>query len=149
MSNLIKISTLAFSLLISSLAQAEETITDPSYFVGTWKLITAGPKLVVETKKSDVRLKETPYDYLLGSGNKSFDETWVFGPDGKFTLTAKDHRASGMITSTSTYIIENNMLKIAKIGRPGKYFTYKVHKREGDELIIRGGMEGYYTFKKQ
>lgn len=164
MPNLIKISVLVFCFLISSFTQAEETIIDPSSLTGTWKLITAGPKLKVETKKSDTRLKETPYSYLAGSGNKAFNETWKFAADGSFELTAADHRASGTITSTSTYKIEDNLLKIAKIGRPGKYFTYTVkqssfeHKEgdetfsvhlEDDEMIIRGGMEGYYTFKKQ
>ncbi len=159
MSNFIKFSALALTLLISPFAQAEESTIDvstldaptldASTFVGTWKLITAGPKLKVEPKKSDERLKKTPYSYLTGSGNKKFNEIWKFGQDGVFELTAKDHRASGTITTKSTYIFEDNMLKIAKVGRPGKFFTYKIHQKEGDDMILRGGMEGYYTFKKQ
>lgn len=149
MPNLIKTSVLAFSLLVGSFAQAEETITDASYFVGTWKLIAARPKLDQDTQAGDKKLKDTPFSYLAEGSKKKINETWKFSGDGSFELTSDDHRASSTITTKSTFIVENNTLKIGKVGRPGKFYNYKVHQRDGNDMILKGGMEGFYIFKKQ
>ena len=66
-----------------------------------------------------------------------------------YILTADDPRASSTITSKSIYRVEGNMLKIARIGRSGKYLTYQVIEREGDKMTLKGGMEGYHYFRKK
>lgn len=149
MSKFIKISVLAIGMLFNTFAQAKEPIPDASYFVGSWKLVTARAKLDVDKSKHDENLKDTPFAYLAGKSSKSFNETWEFFPDGRFELTALDHRASGTMTTKSKYAVENDTLKIEKVGRPGKFYRYIVFKRDGDNLVLKGGIEGYYFFTKQ
>ena len=74
-------------------------INDHAVFVGVWLLESTRPSMI--------------------NGSKETDEIWQFGADGTFKLTATDPRASGVITSASTYTVENNTLKIALIGRGG------------------------------
>ncbi len=149
MSKFITLSAMLIGLFCQNYAFAKEPIPDASYFVGTWKLVTARPKLDMDNSSHDKNLKDTPFAYLAGNSNKQFDETWEFFPDGTFALSAVDHRASGTITTKSIYEVENDTLKIGKVGRPGKFYRYIVYKREGNDLILKGGLEGYYFFTKQ
>jgi hypothetical protein len=128
---------------------AEEKIPDKSYFVGTWKLDAARPTLEVDLEKRNEKLKDSPYKYLAGEDEKKTQETWIFGDDGSFQLQFDDERAASGMTTKTTYRVENNTLKIAKLGRPGKFDSYKVYSREGNQMVLKGGVEGYYFFTKQ
>ena len=83
------------------------------------------------------------------NGSKETDEIWQFGAGGRFKLTATDPRASGVITSESTFNVENNTLKIALIGRAGKFYTFKLCVKDDVKMILFGGLEGFHFFSKK
>ncbi|MGR8936067.1 MAG: hypothetical protein ACU837_17070 [Gammaproteobacteria bacterium] len=136
-------------LLVAFNVNGDEAIPNKAYFVGTWKLDAARPTLEVDLEKRNENLKDTPYKYLAGDDVKKTSETWIFSEDGTFELKFDDNRAASDMTSKTTFTVENDTLKIAKIGRPGKFYAYKVHSREGNKMILKGGVEGYYFFTKQ
>jgi hypothetical protein len=149
MHKLIKFYTVLLGLFVVFSANAEESIPGKAYFVGTWKLDAARPTLEVNLDKRNEKLKDSPYKYLAGDDEKKTSETWIFSEDGTFQLKFDDDRASSDMTSKTTYIVEDDTLKISKVGRPGKFYIYKVHSREGNKMILKGGVEGYYFFSKQ
>lgn len=104
-------------------------ISNQAVFLGTWLL-------------ESTRVNMT-------DGNKQSNEIWQFNADGVFKLTATDHRASGTITSASTYKVVNNTLKIAQIGRAGRFFTYKVCAKNDTKITLFGGLEGFYFLVKK
>lgn len=145
----IKFYAALLGLLTAFSAAADEPIPNKDYFVGTWKLDAARPTLEVDLEKRNENLKDTPYKYLAGDDVKKTSETWIFGSDGSFQLKFDDDRAASDMTSKTTYTVEDNTLKIAKAGRAGKFYTYKVQSREGNKMVLKGGVEGYYFFSKQ
>lgn len=149
MRKLSKFYTVLLGLIVVFSANADEAIPDKTYFVGTWKLDAARPTLEVDLEKRNENLKDTPYKYLAGDDEKKTSETWIFSEDGSFQLKFDDDRAASDMTSKTTYMVENDTLKIAKVGRPGKFYSYKVHSRDGGKMILKGGVEGYYFFTKQ
>lgn len=104
-------------------------IANEAFFVGGWILESTRPTRT--------------------SGRKNTHEIWQFGADGGFKLTARDPRASDTITSKTSYAVENNTLKIARIGRPGKSYSYELCAEEDNKIILFGGIEGYHFFSKQ
>jgi hypothetical protein len=149
MHKLLKLYAMLLGALVFFSANADEAILDKTYFIGTWKLDAARPTLEVDLEKRNEKLKDSPYKYLAGEDEKKTSETWIFSRDGTLELKFDDDRASSDMTSRTTYSVEDDTLKIAKAGRPGKYYTYKVHSREGNKMILKGGVEGYYFFSKQ
>lgn len=140
---------LLFGIFAAFSVSAEEPITDKSYFVGAWKLEAARPTFEVALENRNEKLKDSPYKYLAGEDVKKTSETWIFGEDGSVQLKFDDDRAASEMTSKTTYQIENNTLKIAKVGRPGKFDSYKVYSRDGNKMVLKGGVEGFYFFSKQ
>ncbi|MGR9073950.1 MAG: hypothetical protein ACU833_12880 [Gammaproteobacteria bacterium] len=122
------LSSAAFSTL------AEVRLNDKSELVGVWQVVATTPYLDHEKKETD--------------------ETWEFKNNGQFELSAIDYRLnSTKMTTTTTYVVENGQLKIEKPGgQPGqkkKYYYYKVHEKEGNNMVLKGGMEGYYFLIKK
>jgi len=87
----------------------------------------------------------------LEMGRKQTQEIWEFTPDGTYRLTATDSRidATFAMSTESKYLIEQNTIKIEKPGRPGKYYLYKVHEQKGNEMVLQGGLEGFYFMRKK
>ncbi len=104
-------------------------IANEAVFVGTWVLESTRPTMI--------------------NGSKQTHELWQFGADGGFKLTARDPRASDTITSTTSFVVEDNTLKIARIGRPGKFYSYELCAKEDNKITLFGGIEGFHFFSKQ
>jgi hypothetical protein len=149
MNKILKLYAILLGLFVVFSANADESVSDKAYFVGTWKLDAARPTLEVDLEKRNEKLKDSPYKYLAGDDEKKTSEIWIFSEDGTFQLKFDDDRAASDMTSSTTYVVEDNTLKIAKVGRPGKYYAYKVHSRAGNKMVLKGGVEGYYFFSKQ
>ena len=148
MNKFVKISLFLIGLSVVLGVSAEQKSTDNVDITGTWTLQATRPKLEVNQDDRNKRLEETPFKYLAGEDKKKSSEVWVFKNNGDFELTFDDPRTSGTVTSKSTYSVEGDSLKIAKIGRAGKYYHYKILSKEDNKMTLKGGVEGYYFFSK-
>ncbi len=102
---------------------------DLTDIIGLWKVVATAPGIDRNRRKAD--------------------QQWEFKKDGTYILTAKDHRVSSTTFSTKAkFLVENNVIKIERAGRPGKYILYRVYDKKGPELILQGGLEGFYFLKK-
>ena len=114
-------------MLVVFNANAEVKIENTADIAGVWEVENTAP--------------------AMDKPKRTSHEVWTFNQDGTFKNSAKDHRNN--IETKSTYLIENGIIKIAKPGRPGKYFKYQVYEKEGSRMILKGGMEGFYFLVKQ
>ncbi|MGR8934599.1 MAG: hypothetical protein ACU837_09460 [Gammaproteobacteria bacterium] len=130
-----KQSKLAKMILVSSVlffsggVVAEGKIIDKSDIVGTWEVTGTAPSLDEPKRKST--------------------EEWEFAADGSFTLTSVEHRVNGRVESHSKYTVSSDTIKIDRPGRPGKYYTYEVQDKSAAEMVLKGGLEGFYFLKKK
>ncbi len=127
--NRLKIGVVLVFLLAAGNVLAAVEIKDKSEIVGTWVVEATAPSLKREKKPAD--------------------QTWEFRADGTVTIVSRPRWANSDIKQTTTYTIENNMIKIARPGRPGKFDRYKIHEKQGNEMVLKGGMEGYYFMVKK
>jgi Lipocalin-like domain len=149
MNKFVNISTFLITICVAFGVNAEQKASDNIDITGTWKLEAARPTLEkVKQDNRNKRLEDTPYKYLAVEDNKKNSEVWVFKKSGDFELTFDDPRTKGKTTSKTTYSVEGDSLKIAKLGRPGKFYRYKIISREANKLTLKGGLEGYYFFSK-
>ena len=149
MKKFVKISIFLIGLCVVLGVNAEQKPPDNIDITGTWKLQAARPTLEVKKEENrNKRLEETPYAYLAVEDKKKNSEVWVFKKNGNFELTFDDPRTKGTTTSKTTYTVEGDNLKIAKLGRPGKFYLYKIFSKEGNKMTLKGGLEGYYFFSK-
>lgn len=123
----------AFNLLalagVFSPAMAEVAIKDISEIAGTWKLESVAAALD-KPKVDENRL-------------------WEFRPDGVVVTSGYNRHFKTNDHHEFTFKIANGKIMTDDPGRPGKTIDYSVYKKEGDELILKGGIEGFYFFKKQ
>lgn len=110
-------------------AAAEGKIKDKSDIVGVWEVTGTAP--------------------ALNEPKRSSTEEWKFEQDGSFTLTSVEHRVNGRVESHSQYTVDDGTIKIDRPGRPGKYITYEVHDKSASEMVLKGGLEGFYFLKKK
>ena len=147
MNRSLKFYMVLLALFVAFGANAEKMTFSKDDFVGSWKLYVARPSLEVNREERNKKLEDTPFKYLAGDDEKKNNEVWTFKSDGTFELLFDDPRASSNMTSRSSYIVEGDTLKIAKIGRVGKYSLYKVISMESNKMILKSGV--YYFFTKQ
>ncbi len=121
---ILNIGALVVMLLVTGNALAAVELKDKSVIEGIWIVEATAPSL--QTKK------------------KPADQTWQFRGDGTVTIISKPHWANSAIKQTTTYTIENNLIKIARPGRPGKFDRYQVYEKQGNNMVLKGGMEGFY-----
>ncbi len=149
MNKFVKISILLFGLSAIFGVNAEQNSSGNIDITGTWNLQAARPTLEVNQENRNKRLKDTPFKYLAGEDNKKNSEVWLFKKNGAFELTYDDPRTSAPATSKTTYFVEGDSLKIAQLGRAGKYYIYKILNKEGNKMTLKGGIEGYYFFTRK
>lgn len=115
--------------LAVNVATADVLLKDTSELIGTWKLEFVA----------------------LGLNKPKIEENriWEFRPDG--TVVTQGHNRHFNIKDHYEwkYRIIDGKIAADDPGRPGKTIDYSVYKKEGNELILRGGIEGFYFFKKQ
>lgn len=123
---------LAFILLLSPLGgmvQAEVALKDKSEILGIWLLESVAPGL----EKS--RIPE--------------NRTWEFRADGVLVTSGYNRHFGRDDTQQFKYQIVNGKIQADFPGRPGKTLDYAVYERSGDTMILQGGLEGFYFFKKK
>ena len=77
------------------------------------------------------------------------NRTWEFGIDGKIVTSGYNRHFKANDRHEWTYHVQDGKIVTDDPGRPGKTIDYSVYKLEGNELILKGGLEGFYFFKKQ
>jgi len=77
------------------------------------------------------------------------NRTWEFRPDGVIVTSGYNRHFKTNDHHEWKYNIVNGKIVADDPGRPGKTIDYSVYKKEGNELILKGGLEGFYFFKKQ
>lgn len=128
-SKFIKLSLMLGVLFFAGGVAAEGKIADKSDIVGSWEVTGTAP--------------------ALDEPKRNSTEQWDFKEDGSFTLTSVEHRVNGRVESHSTYAIDHGNIKIERPGRPGKYFIYEVHDKSASEMVLKGGLEGFYFLRKK
>jgi hypothetical protein len=112
-----------------SVAMAEVKLTDISEIAGTWKL---------ESVAAAIDKPRIPENRI-----------WEFRPDGVIVTSGFNRHFNRNDSFQFTYKVANGKIVTDDPGRAGKTIDYAVFKKEGNELILKGGLEGYYFFKKQ
>ena len=77
------------------------------------------------------------------------NRTWEFRPDGIIVTSGYNRHFKTDDRHEWSYKIVNGKIVADDPGRPGRTIDYSVYKMEGNELILKGGLEGFYFFKKQ
>jgi hypothetical protein len=114
---------------LSASALAELALKDASEIAGTWKLESVAAALD-KPKVEENRI-------------------WEFRSDGVIVTSGYNRHFKTNDRHEWTYKIVNGKIQADDPGRPGKTIDYSVYKMEGNELILKGGLEGFYFFKKQ
>lgn len=110
-------------------AWADVPLNDIGEIAGAWKLESVAAGL------NKPRIEE--------------NRTWEFRPDGVIVTSGYNRHFKTEDRHEWTYKIVNGKIVADDPGRPGKTIDYSVYKKEGNELILKGGIEGFYFFKKQ
>ena len=113
----------------AQLAVADVALKDTSEIAGTWKLESVAAGL------EKPRIDE--------------NRTWEFHADGKILTYGYNRHFKSNDRHEWTYRIQDGKIITDDPGRPGKTIDYSVYKKEGNELILKGGLEGFYFFHKQ
>ena len=108
---------------------ADIAINDASEITGAWKLESVAAAL------DKPRIAE--------------NRIWEFRPDGVIVTSGYNRHFKTEDRYEWTYKVVNGKISADDPGRPGKTIDYSVYKKEGNELILKGGVEGFYFFKKQ
>lgn len=126
-----------FSLLAASVALAcsaadalaEISLKDKSEIVGSWLL---------ESVSSAIDKYKTPEN-----------RTWEFKADGTLVSSGYNRVIKVDDRMTFTYRVENGKIVLIDPGRPNKPQTYEVYEKTDKNMILKGGSEGFYFFKKK
>ena len=110
-------------------ARADVALKNVSEIAGTWKLDSVA----------------------AGLDKPKIDENrlWEFRGDGIIVTSGYNRHFKTNDRHEWSFKIENGKIVADDPGRPGKTIDYSVYKMEGNELILKGGLEGFYFFKKQ
>lgn len=116
-------------LLLCGSAWAEVQLKDRSEIQGPWVLEAVAPGLE-KTKILENR-------------------TWDFRADGTLVTSGFNRHFGGEDTQQFKYDVVGGIIKADNPGRPGKTLDYKVYDKTGDRMILQGGLEGFYFFRKK
>ena len=112
-----------------SMALADVALKDKSEITGTWKLESVAAGL------DKPKIEE--------------NRIWEFRSDGVIVTSGFNRHFKTNDRHEWTFNVVNGKIVADDPGRPGKTIDYAVYKMEGNELILKGGLEGFYFFKKQ
>ena len=112
-----------------SIAWAEVKLNDIGEIACTWKLESVAAAL------DKPRVEE--------------NRIWEFRPDGVIVTSGYNRHFKANDRHEWSFRIVNGKVVADDPGRPGKTIDYSVYKLEGNELILKGGLEGFYFFNKQ
>lgn len=131
MRNIRKVLFLTATLLLPVSVFADYPLKDKSEIVGVWVVESTAPKLKGKRRPSTQEME--------------------FKADGSYVSSAIDVRtgSSSRFSATSSYNVENGIIKVEKPGRPGKFDRYKVYEKKDNTMILKGGTEGFYFLQKK
>jgi hypothetical protein len=121
--------SLAGLIISSGAAWADIPLKDASEISGTWTLESVAAGL------NKPRIAE--------------NRTWDFRPDGVIVTSGYNRHLNTQDRYEWKYKIVDGKILVEDPGRPGRTVDYSVYKKDGNELILKGGIEGFYFFKKQ
>ena len=110
-------------------AHAEIALKDASELIGSWKLNDTSPKLDGKKRPSS--------------------QEWEFRSDGTLVSTASDKRAKGTFTVSVPFEIKDGKIVTGVAGRPGKTLSYTLIEKKDNEMILKGGPDGFLFFTKK
>lgn len=108
---------------------AEVALTDVSELTGKWKLESVAPGI------NKARISE--------------DRIWEFRADGTIVTSGHNRILGGDDRYEWKYKIVDGKIVADDPGRPGRTIDYAVYEKNADSMILKGGLEGFYFFKKQ
>lgn len=110
-------------------AQAEVPLKDASEIAGTWRLQSVAAAL------DKPRTEE--------------NRLWEFRTDGTIITSGYNRHFKTEDRHEWKYRIVGGKIVADDPGRPGKTIDYAVYDLKPGEMILKGGIEGFYFFKKQ
>ena len=113
----------------SGLAVADVALENATPLIGSWKLESVAAGL------SKPKIEE--------------NRNWEVRADGIIVTSGYNRHFKTDDRHEWGYKVENGKIIADDPGRPGRTIDYSVYKMEGNELILKGGLEGFYFFKKQ
>ena len=119
-------------ILLGGLSNAvcgEIALKDSKEILGNWTLESVAPGL------DKPKIEE--------------NRTWEFRADGVVVTSGFNRHFKTDDTREFKYSIAEGKLKLEEPGRPGKTSDYIVYDKTGNSMILKGGMEGFYFFKKK
>lgn len=116
-------------LAATSTGWAELALTDAAELIGKWKLESVAPGI------NKARIAE--------------NRVWEFRTDGTIVTSGHNRILGGEDRYEWKYRIVDGKIVADDPGRPGKTMDYVVYEKNADSMILKGGLEGYYFFKKQ
>jgi len=127
--NILRIAGLiGFTVMANTAAWAEILLKDSSEIAGTWHLESVAlgidkPKIVE-------------------------NRTWEFRTDGVIVTSGYNKHLGMEDRHEWKYQIVGGKIVSENPGRPGKPIEYMVYEKTADTMILKGGIEGFYFFKK-
>lgn len=115
-------------LLSSATAWSEVLLQDISQIAGTWQLESVAASL------NKPRIAE--------------NRTWEFRTDGVIVTSGFNRHFGTTDRHEWKYEIVDGKIVSDNPGRPGKPIEYMVYEKTNDTMILKGGIEGFYFFKK-
>ena len=110
-------------------AWAEVQLQNNSEILGKWLLESVAPGLDKQ------KIQE--------------NRTWEFRADGVVVTSGFNRHFKRDDSQQFKYSVVDGKIKAEDPGRPGKTLDYSVYEKAGDTMILKGGMEGFYFFKKK
>jgi hypothetical protein len=110
-------------------AWAEVALKDNTEILGKWMLESVAPGL------EKPKIQE--------------NRTWEFRADGVVVTSGYNRHFKRDDSQQFTYTVTDGKIRAEDAGRPGKYLEYAIYEKSGDSMILKGGMEGFYFFKKK
>lgn len=104
-------------------------LTDAGPILGTWTLVEVAPRYT--------------------GGRIAENRTWEFRPDGSLKTSGYNRHFKRNDEQEFHYEIKNGAIVTDVPGRPGKTLTYYVYDLSGDRMVLQGGVEGFYFFKRK
>ena len=123
-----KIGLAGLLLLGSTAAWSDIYLKDISEIAGTWQLESVAAGL------SKPRIAE--------------NRTWEFKTDGTIVTSGFNRHFGTTDRHEFKYEVVDGKIVSDNPGRPGKPIEYVVHEKTDNAMILKGGIEGFYFFKK-
>jgi hypothetical protein len=123
------LSVMFLSTVFAASASAEVKLKDNSEIVGKWLLESVA----------------------MGINSPRIEEKrmWQFRADGTAVTSGYNRHLKQDDSREFKYEVTDGKIKAEDPGRPGKTVDYVVYDKTGDAMVLKGGIEGFYFFKKQ